>query len=70
MIGLANIFNLGILILVLWYMLTGIAFMGSVTAIALAVYSRLQGYWAITGLVTGIIALLGSLGFVRLGMFL
>ena len=69
-IGLANALNLGVLALVVWYMLTGIAFIGSVTAISLAVYSRFQSYWAITGLVTGIIALLGSLGFVVFGLFL
>ena len=68
-LGIANL-NIGDAILVVWYLLTGITFIGSVLAISLAVYSRLQGNWAITGLVTGILALLGSLGFAVFGLFL
>ena len=67
--GLANIIP-GPLALVLWYVITFLALVGSITGIALAVYARLQGHWAITGLVLGIINLLGSLGFLVLGMFL
>ena len=68
-LGIAQL-NIGEAILVVWYMLTGITFIGSVLAISLAVYSRLRGNWAITGLVTGILALLGSLGFAVFGLFL
>jgi hypothetical protein len=69
-IGLANMANLGVALLIIWYMITAIAFVGSVTAVSLAVYSRFQSYWAVTGLITGIMGLLGSLVFVPLGMFL
>ena len=69
-IGLANTFNLGSMALVVWYILTGIALISSITAIALAIRSRFQSNWAVTGLVLGIIDLLWSSGFLVLGMFL
>jgi hypothetical protein len=69
LIGLANS-NVGELVLFVWYFVTGLAFIGSVTGISLAASCRLRGSWAITGLVTGLMALLGSLAFVVLGMFL
>jgi hypothetical protein len=68
-IALANM-NLGELVLVPWYFLTLLAFIGSVTGVSLATYCRLKGSWAITGFVTGLLALLGSLAFSVLGMFL
>jgi HAAS len=68
-IGLANM-GIGTAALIIWYMLTAVALIGSITGIALAVRARLQGNWAITGLVLGILNLLGSLGFLVLGMFL
>jgi hypothetical protein len=69
-IGLANITSLGMLVLVPWYLLTLAAFGGGIIAVSLAVHSRFQSFWAMTGLVTGIIALLGSLLFVPLGLML
>ncbi|MGC8641339.1 MAG: hypothetical protein ACP5XB_15855 [Isosphaeraceae bacterium] len=68
-IGLANL-TTGMIPLVIWYMLTATVLVGSITGLALAVHARLQGNWAITGLVLGIINLLGSLGFLVLGMLL
>ena len=68
-ITLSNM-NVGVLTLFVWYGLTGIAFIGSIVGICLAVYSRLHGHWGITGLVMGILDLLWSLGFLVLGMFL
>ena len=38
-----------------------LAFIGSILAIALAVYCRLANAWAIVGLVNGILAILASL---------
>jgi hypothetical protein len=58
------------LILTFWYGLTLIALTGSITAIVLAARSRLRGGWAIAGLVIGIFALLGTLGFAVLGIVL
>jgi hypothetical protein len=69
MIGLANI-NAGELALIVWYFLSGFAFIGSVTGISLAAHCRLRGAWAVTGLVTGVMAALGSLAFMALGIFL
>lgn len=68
-LGLSNL-NLGVLLIVFWYTAAAIALVGSVTTVGLAIYSRLQGHWAITGLILGIIDLIWSAGFVVLGMFL
>jgi hypothetical protein len=57
-------------ILGFWYSLTALALAGSVTAVTLAVRSRLKSPWAVTGLITGIMGILGSLGLAVLGLFL
>ncbi len=45
----------------------GLSFVMGLIAIALAIYARLQGAWAVVGLVTGILASLFSLA-VGIGM--
>jgi hypothetical protein len=69
-IGLANILNIGPLILFVWYVPTLITLVSSIGAIWLAVHSRFQSYWGVTGLILGIIDLIWSLGFVVLGVYL
>jgi hypothetical protein len=70
-IGLANFLpGNAPVILTFWYGLTLTALSGSITAIVLAAKSRLRSGWSIAGLVIGIFALLGTLGFAVLGVFL
>jgi hypothetical protein len=70
-LGLANLFQGNAApILIVWYILTTIVFVAGVTAITMAAMVRLNRGWAITGLATGIFAVLGSLGFAVLGLFL
>ena len=44
-----------------WYTITVLALAGSIVGLSLAVRTRLRGSWAVTGLVTGIMGLLGRL---------
>jgi hypothetical protein len=51
--------------------MASLAFVGGVSGVALAIYTRLRGVWAVVGLVTGIIAVLCALaggGFILLGL--
>ena len=69
MILLVNLFpGSGSGLMVVWFLCTGLAFVGSTLAIVLAAYSRLKGVWAVAGLVIGITAWLGSLGLLFLGI--
>lgn len=49
------------LVLIGFFAFVGLALIGGVIAVTFSVQARLRSSWAITGLVTGIIALLGSL---------
>ena len=70
-VGVANLLQgNGAAILILWYMLTTVVFVVGVTAIGLAAKVRLRGGWAIAGLATGILSVLGAVVFSAFGLFL
>ncbi len=62
----ADLLDAGLLLLIGIFGAAGLSFLTSLISIGLAIHARLRGAWAIVGLVTGIVSalfsLIGSLG--------
>ncbi len=57
-------------VMIMWYGVALVAFVGSIIGLVFAVQARVRGGWAVAGLVTSIISLLLSLAAGVLGLFL